>query len=106
LPSWSHLLIDTITYALRTGVDGNGDPTFGSQLTCLGRFEKDSKIERTQQSQWVSADLLATEVELPKGTHVWPPGYATGDSNAALTVKRCKAATSPLTGDTLYESVL
>ena len=106
MPNWDHLLTDTITYALRNGVDANGSPAFAAQATCAGRYEQDATVERKFSGEWVSHDLLATSTDLPRGTRVWPPGFATGDSNAALSVKRQKSSTSPLSGNTLYEAVL
>lgn len=106
MPNWDHLLVHTITYALRDGVDNHGSPTFAAQTTCLGLFERNSKAVRVIGGEWVSADRIATSTELPIGTRVWPPGYATGDNNAALEIKEIVAVSSPLTGDQLYEVIL
>ena len=88
-------------------MDANGDPTWAANATCAARVERKYRRNKTQRDvEWESKYACATETDLPMGTRVWPPGFATGDVNAALEVIEAIAATSPLSGDTLYELVL
>jgi hypothetical protein len=106
LPDWTPLLVHTITYALRNGVNASGSPTFAAQATCAALVEQHiSRAEVGKGIEWKTYNHVATETELPNGTRVWLPGASTGDNNASVLVRTFKTATSPITGDTLYEYV-
>lgn len=98
-----HLLTDTITYKLKTGVGTYGDPSFGSALTTKARVEFTSKtyVDPSGNEKY-SQHVLTTTVELPRGTRLWVPGASTSNDNEALEVKQIKKANIP-GGDYLYE---
>jgi hypothetical protein len=107
LSSWSHIFNATITYALRSGVDAHGDPTYAAQATADARVEHVTRLDRAAAGElWISYDKVATDADIAIGSRVWLPGAATGDNNASLLVRERNVADSPLSGDTLYELVL
>jgi len=100
-----HLLTDTISYSLVTGVGTAGDPTYGSILTTTARVEEDTKLTQTPDgAEWVSFHKLTTKTSLPVGSRIWLPGRSTSDADAADEVDAIKKASLP-GGGTLYEVI-
>lgn len=101
----SHLLTDTVTYAPRSSVSTQGDPTFGSQVAIAARVEYDYKIVPTGNGkQRELTHWIGSEVEIPVGSRVWLPGDDTGDNGVAKIAVSQDSASTPDAADTLYET--
>lgn len=100
----AHLMRDTVTIAIRNGVDNYGDPSFAAQQEIKARVENRQKIMRTMDGNELTANhVFCTLTAIPVGTRVWLPGTDTGVANDSLVPIRIKSAPS-ITGDgTLYE---
>lgn len=100
----SHLMTDTITISSESGVDVNGDPTFGSQTTIKGRVENKNKIiKMIDGNEEISSHVFVTLSAVTMGTRVWLPGTNTAVANDSLRPLIIKKANSITGNGTLYE---
>ena len=80
----AHLLTDTITYQLETGLSGAGAVTWGSQATTPARVEWGTKtVVGLDGTRRESEAAVATDIEIPNGSRVWLPGADTSSVNEA-----------------------
>ena len=100
-------MTDTVTIALRDGVDSNGDPSFAAQTTIKCRVERKQKLIRTASGdEWMASHVIASTDTIPMGTQVWLPDTDTNETNDSLRPKLIKSAASISGGGTLYETWL
>ena len=100
------MLTETITYALRSGVGSDGDPTFGSQSTSACRIDHDSVwVERIDGGEFSPRTIVTTEDDVSVGSRVWLPGANVNDDDESLPVLSQKKSSFPNGGD-LFELVV
>ncbi len=100
----AHLLTQTITVAERTGVDANGDPTYGAATPLAGYAERTEGVANEGASGTASTDRwkVATATAIAPESRVWLPGADTGSAGAARLAGQSTAVYNPWTGVTDY----
>ena len=84
MASPAHLFRQTITYAVITGRDAYGKPTYGPQLPALARVEPMQKLIRDARGQeYQASHVVYTKALLGLGHYLWLPGYSTADATGA-----------------------
>lgn len=107
MSGFAHLLTDTVTYKVPTGVDGNGDPTYGAAATVKARVEYGTKtVINAGGTERQCEAVIVTEAEFPHDARIWLPGENTADASAAHRPILTKRAGRPGGGLTLCETYL
>ena len=104
----THLLTDTISYRLRTGVTIYGDPEFLEITTSTAacRVERSKTWQgNTSGDEFVINTKVFLEVDVPVGSRVWLPGASTSSVSNSLPVLAQTKVSFPGGGD-LYEIVV
>lgn len=98
-------LNQTVTYATRSGVDSDGDPSYNSQATIPARVEVRHKIFALPDgTQKQSSHIIYTETRIPLGARIWLPGDTTTNANHARTIITENADPSLRANQTLYQT--
>jgi hypothetical protein len=100
----AHLLTQTITVAARTGVDANGDPTYGAATPLPGYVERAEGVANEGPKGTTNTDMwkVATTTRIEPESRVWLPGESTADAGAARLAGRSTAVYNPWSGVTDY----
>jgi len=104
--SASHLLVDTVTKASKTGRGNDGTPTYGAQSTIKARVEFVTKLLMDAYgNQTMASSRLVSEDQVLITDRVWLPGDDTTKVNESKQPIAVGKAATP-DGYTLYEAWL
>jgi len=102
----AHLLTDEVAHAPRTGVDKNGDPSFGSSTTFRARIEKKRVTSSEIGQQRDVKDVFMTDQPIDNSDIVWLDTADSGDVSKGRYIDEVMKADPLSGGKTVKEVVL
>lgn len=100
-----HLLLDTVSYQVETGLSSAGAVTWGTLTSTPARVEWGTQTVVTSDgTRRESEASIVTEVEIPNHARVWLPGDSTSNVNLAKRPILAKKAALLTGGYTLFET--
>lgn len=93
----SHLLQDTVDVAARTGVDGSGNPSYGSVTTLDARIEQDRELTDEIGQERDGKVKFMTDGDITDSDVVWLPNENSGTASDGHRIDTIERA-DPLSG--------
>ena len=102
-----HLLTDTIYIASTTGVDSDGEFTYGAAAAADAKVQPKDEESASTSGQVVryTAELITT-TQIKRGDRIWLPGEDQTNNDLAHTPAVVQAATGIGSGATVYSTKL
>ena len=98
-----HLFVHTIYIASATGVNSQGEYTYGAATAVKARVEqKRQEIIRPDGTRYEANHEIMTTTEIKPTTRIWLPGQSTSNTKLARVPQQVKSADDIRGGNRIY----